>query len=58
MQYKVLSPINYNGIMFKPGDPIDLPEQDAKTLTGGEVVEPMHKPFSCGELTLKLNPGA
>jgi len=58
MQYKVISPINYNGVRFVTGDSIDLSEQDAAKLLEGGAIEPMRRPFSCGELTLKLNHGA
>lgn len=59
MQYNVLSPINYNGGKFKPGDTIDLPSgPDATKLLEGGVIECAHLPFSCGELSVKLNPRA
>lgn len=58
MQYKVVSPLNYNGCQFKPGDTIDLSEQEASKLLEGGVIERAHLPFSCGELSIKLNPGA
>jgi Mor family transcriptional regulator len=58
MQYKVLSPIKRDGVRYQSGDTIDLTEYQAAPLLQDGAIEPLHRPFAAGKLSIDLTPGA
>jgi hypothetical protein len=57
MQYKVLLEMQHDGSQVKPGDMLDLTEQQAAELLRRGLVESPHKPFDGDNLSLKINLG-
>lgn len=58
MQYKVLLAMQHDGQSVKPGDMLDLTEQQAAELLRRDLIETPHKPFDSNNLSLKINLGA
>ena len=55
MQYRVISPLNRDGINIKPGAIAELSGKDAESLLKSGTVEAIHKPFATGDLELKVS---
>lgn len=45
MLYRSLTNLNRNGQIIKPGDTVEIPESEARTLLKSGAIEPIHKPF-------------
>ncbi|MBS4015398.1 MAG: hypothetical protein KGZ86_03075 [Candidatus Latescibacteria bacterium] len=58
MHYKVVSNFKRDGQKYQVGDMLDLTEKQAEPLLHDGVIEPLHKPFSVGKLSINLTPGA
>lgn len=58
MQYKVLLAMHHEGHHVKPGDMLDLTEQQAAELLRRGLIETPLKPFDSNNLSLKINLGA
>ena len=46
MKYKVLSPLHHNGVVYKPGEEVDLDDREAASLLEVRCIETTVKPFS------------
>ncbi|MBI4740731.1 MAG: hypothetical protein HY777_04040 [Betaproteobacteria bacterium] len=51
MQFKVISPLNHDGIKYEVGEVLNLSDSDGEALLSCEAVELVDQPFS-----LKLKP--